>query len=446
MAAKAAHVFTQPTVYSIPVYLGHYHFPHTVNNTSITYIGSPYQVSFSEAGQQKRLLLLDDHWKMSGQVPLDIGRRFHSFNFLLPGAGGGSSDSESCLNVEWVQVQLQLLPAAAPVARIQAAEQLSISQLLEQYAANTGMREEGFGPFRTLVEYPLDNRGVVAVTGRNEDDIATVSNGAGKTSLLTALLWAFKAPDGRGMTNADYINEDSRRAEVTVRGVINKEPFELTRSTTKSKSTLSLTINGVDVTLQEQRLTQEVLETQFSASLLPKTLVFTQEDLLALLQVKHWRQVITAFGRTGIPSFVLEEVLGELQAATSRHLSELAVVAARGRLTSNVLVLDESKIRRCSVRAHSYSYEGRGDNLASEFAAHLNQLSLKAPLQHRRPSPLDPPTAAVAAQLDALQINDWPETDAGVLTALAFAKPYECEQLLTAVPTPVYGETLEGLL
>lgn len=87
---------------------------------------------------------------------------------------------------------------------------------------------------------------------------------------------------------------------------------------------------------------------------------------------------------------------------------------------------------------------GRGDNLASEFAAHLNQLSLKAPLQHRRPSPLDPPTAAVAAQLDALQINDWPETNAGVLTALAFAKPYECERLLTAVPTPVYGETVLG--
>lgn len=75
-----------------------------------------------------------------------------------------------------------------------------------------------------------------------------------------------------------------------------------------------------------------------------------------------------------------------------------------------------------------------GDSLASEFSAHLNQLSLKAPLQHRRPSPLDPPTAAVAAQLDALQINDWPEPDAGVQTALAFAKPYECEQLLTAVP------------
>jgi hypothetical protein len=59
-----------------------------------------------------------------------------------------------------------------------------------------------------------------------------------------------------------------------------------------------------------------------------------------------------------------------------------------------------------------------GDQLASEFAAHINQLALKAPLQHRRPSPLEPPTAAVAAQMDALQINDWPEPDAGVHTAV----------------------------
>lgn len=51
---------------------------------------------------------------------------------------------------------------------------------------------EGFGPFKTPVSYPLADRGVVAVTGRNEDDAAAVSNGAGKTSLLTALLWAFK--------------------------------------------------------------------------------------------------------------------------------------------------------------------------------------------------------------------------------------------------------------
>jgi hypothetical protein len=68
-----------------------------------------------------------------------------------------------------------------------------------------------------------------------------------------------------------------------------------------------------------------------------------------------------------------------------------------------------------------------GDRLASEFSAHLNQLSLKAPLQHRRPSPLDPPTAAVAAQLDALQINDWPEPDAGELPCCGNRQHLACK-------------------
>jgi hypothetical protein len=70
-----------------------------------------------------------------------------------------------------------------------------------------------------------------------------------------------------------------------------QEPFEVTRSVLRSgrssKSGLTLTIAGEDLTAQEQRLTEQVLQARFSTSLLPKTLVFTQEDLLALLQVRH---------------------------------------------------------------------------------------------------------------------------------------------------------------
>ena len=41
-----------------------------------------------------------------------------------------------------------------------------------------------------------------------------------------------------------------------------------------------------------------------------------------------------------------------------------------------------------------------------------------------------PPTAAVAAQMDALQRNDWPDTDAGIRTAYLFSKPFDCERLI----------------
>lgn len=65
-----------------------------------------------------------------------------------------------------------------------------------------------------------------------------------------------------------------------------QEPFTLTRAASRSKSSLALCVGGVELTKQEQRLTELELEARFSASLLPKTLVFTQEGLLSLLQVR----------------------------------------------------------------------------------------------------------------------------------------------------------------
>ena len=41
-----------------------------------------------------------------------------------------------------------------------------------------------------------------------------------------------------------------------------------------------------------------------------------------------------------------------------------------------------------------------------------------------------PPTAVVAAQMDALQMNDWPDPDSGVRTAFLFSKPFECESMV----------------
>jgi hypothetical protein len=48
-----------------------------------------HAVSASEAGQQKRLLLLDSNWQQVGEVPLDLGRRF--FTFAAPGTTAPSS-------------------------------------------------------------------------------------------------------------------------------------------------------------------------------------------------------------------------------------------------------------------------------------------------------------------------------------------------------------------
>ncbi len=74
----------RPTVFPehLPVYSGHFHKPHKVPKTSVTYIGSPYQVSLAEAGQQKRLLVLrrpdtpGGAWTEAGDIRIDVGRRY----------------------------------------------------------------------------------------------------------------------------------------------------------------------------------------------------------------------------------------------------------------------------------------------------------------------------------------------------------------------------------
>ena len=65
----------------VRIYSGHFHKPHTVTHASsgvsIEYLGSPYQVSLSEAQQQKALVVLDadQGWNCIERIPIDIGRR-----------------------------------------------------------------------------------------------------------------------------------------------------------------------------------------------------------------------------------------------------------------------------------------------------------------------------------------------------------------------------------
>ena len=62
----------------IPVYTGHYHLPHTVPNTKICYIGSAYQVTAAEAGEEKRMVVFDaeNGWDMIEEIPLLVGPRY----------------------------------------------------------------------------------------------------------------------------------------------------------------------------------------------------------------------------------------------------------------------------------------------------------------------------------------------------------------------------------
>lgn len=86
----------QPSIFPshLPTYSGHFHKPHRVGRSSITYVGSSYQTSLVEAGQIKRFLVLrrpdasnkggeGAAWEEIDSIDLDIGRRYFRPSSLI---------------------------------------------------------------------------------------------------------------------------------------------------------------------------------------------------------------------------------------------------------------------------------------------------------------------------------------------------------------------------
>jgi hypothetical protein len=170
----------------------------------------------------------------------------------------------------------------------------------------------GFGSFGfgRKVRYPLADRGVVLVMGRNEDEASADSNGSGKTTLCMAALWALTGSadvraDGKRLGRKDVIHcvagseaapemdmegdegfggEDegeesvgrggggrggrsarrgSGAAAVKLCGTVDGQPWELLRRMAPGKGgtqALRFKLNGEDRTQTSLRDTQEEVE------------------------------------------------------------------------------------------------------------------------------------------------------------------------------------------
>jgi ABC-type dipeptide/oligopeptide/nickel transport system ATPase component len=402
--------------------MGHYHKPHTVPGTNITYVGSPYQVSRSEAGQVKKLLVLDrsQGWGVVEEIPLDIGPR----HFIVDREEEERSDRENReegsdregegelsappsrnlweelglrpgdrvrmvlrdedvkdrkkelrkLQSRGIQVEIVAPPPTslqeqqeqqeggdgtssknrnATNTRIQFSGDETPSQIFMKYAKlkrlphgavnigihvledvysersnsssgglstannNTSQQQyrsvefhsvelEGYFSFKDKTTYPLDNRGLTVITGNVDGpaDDGMESNGAGKTALVMAALWAATgcvdaradsattatASNARGrgrVSNADLINEDSKAARVRVKGRVNGETdFMVERVAVRrgSGGGLKLWIDGEDCTAAEVRLTQAAIDSLLGTHLLGRTVFYGQNDVSALLE------------------------------------------------------------------------------------------------------------------------------------------------------------------
>jgi DNA repair exonuclease SbcCD ATPase subunit len=91
---------------------------------------------------------------------------------------------------------------------------------------------------------------------------------------------------GRGLTNADLVNDDSKVARVTLHGTVNAAPFTITRTAGRRGrgSSLTFLLDGTDLTTQEMKLTQAAIDERLGAPLLGRTVFYGQSEITALLE------------------------------------------------------------------------------------------------------------------------------------------------------------------
>eukprot|EP00887_Chlorella_sp_A99_P004143 scaffold23.g4143.t1 len=264
------------------------------------------------------------------------------------------------LQKQGIEVEVVSPPAATAAPRIGTAEGMGAFQLFSRYAEMQGLSQrattrglellqgleavtghaldaaavsidfervelEGYFSFREPLSYELGTRGLVVVTGQVEDtedagprdgndaaaEIAAAasqlhsllacveSNGAGKTALMMAPLWALTgdvdaraegaAPGGRGtsgLTNADIVNEDAKAARVRVEGRLHGWPFAVERQVVRrgKGSFLTFHLDGEDLTTQEIRLTQQRIDAELGTHLLGRAVFYGQSDIVALME------------------------------------------------------------------------------------------------------------------------------------------------------------------
>ncbi|GJD12422.1 hypothetical protein Gasu2_65070 [Galdieria sulphuraria] len=350
----------------VAVYSGHFHKPQQIPNTHIRYVGSPYQVSAMESGQQKYLLRLSrsHRWSVQETIPISLGPKHYyyhfgdilnisSLDFLQPGdrvflqVNSDIPESQIAPILEQVRqqkasvftfldepdkensvssIESENSPAELrdPIRILQQygdVYKLSLSvmdvgkeiiqQVLasQEHASFDGQQSnsidlvldwvhiDGFGSFRDSVTYPLSNRGLVILTGENEDDITSTSNASGKTTLWMAALWCLTTCT---TFCSHVIHDDRKEAQVTVYGRWNGHSLQVTRCIQRKRAShrLRIWLDGEEWTCQEIRATQQQLDRWIDTRLLSHCVFFGQHTFLYDLFAsndREWKEQLSRF-------------------------------------------------------------------------------------------------------------------------------------------------------
>ena len=299
-----------------PVYSGHYHTPQMHGN--ICYLGSPYQLSLSEAEDKKALVVLDSVGKVDYKIPIDIGKHQYKWtpqqlqlknHLLRPNdrvvVVGTMEDPVLVAGLLKRGIDINVRkPLSVAKTRIEQPIALTQQQLLREYArrhtidvesvawksilawmtANANqsrlqtpskicpvrMEISGFGPFVGPVHVPLSGQGFTLISGEYNQPGA--SNGAGK-SMVTAGAWLWVVTgilDGRSALPFDcgwsVVHGGTGTACVKVYGSLEDGgSWEIVRTleiSKKRKHTVTFSINNTDRTRSTISGTQRAISSE----------------------------------------------------------------------------------------------------------------------------------------------------------------------------------------
>jgi len=401
----------------IPVYSGHYHTPQI--HGSIRYLGSPYQLTLSEAEDKKALVVIG-HAEVNELIPIDIGARQYKWtpselltrsHELRPDdrvsiVDDGLLSIDACVQqLQDKDVRISVKRANKPVeTRILGGEKMTSADLMVEYAklqeidtqgaawqlfadrltvmgttSQTSrpdlrpvkMLLEGFGPFVGPLTISLEGNGLTLVSGESEGDKAS-SNGTGK-SLATAGAWLWcltGMTDGRPalpFDNGSIINEEVGKATVVASGTVNGLDWKIERSMAKKKHLLKLFIDGENKTRSTLNGTQRVIASDLFG------LDISGRELFAwLVRNSVWSQhIVTRW-------LDASDTAAKAEIHTLANVEVWSEIHAWGKLNHKTTTVDlnectEKKVLAGRMYEHAISQHTRALRLASEWSCNQTE-------------------------------------------------------------------------
>ena len=108
---------------------------------------------------------------------------------------------------------------------------------------------------------------------------------------------------GRGLTNAEVVNDDCKQARVRVEGRVNGQDFAIERSVRgRGKGKLTFELDSADLTMAEIKLTQAEVDRHLATDMLMRAVFHGQADITALSEVRGCDECDSGCGLHVIPA------------------------------------------------------------------------------------------------------------------------------------------------